>query len=134
MRIAFLMCTFLASGWFVAGQQISADHPTASSVLNHMTSTSWTERRQAFDDANELLRSGKVDPEEVDRLRLGVVRLLLKESNGGLKEPDDEPQTVSAEGDDENQGEDKGDYYSGLVTFVAKMHDETCHSSLAGCI
>lgn len=124
MRAAILTCMFLGSAWFAVGQQTSTDHPTVSSALERTTGGKWTDRRKAFEDALELMRSGKLTPQEDERLRLGMIQLLLKESTGGLKEPDDETQTVSAEGDDENQGEDQADYYSALIIFVAGMNDE----------
>jgi hypothetical protein len=95
-----------------------------SAVLERTTGGKWTDRRKAFEDALELMRSGKLTPQEDERLRLGMIQLLLKESTGGLKEPDDEPQADAPENDDGYHGEEKGDYYSGLISVVAGMNDE----------
>ncbi len=124
MRIALWTCIFLCVASVVFGQETRTDHPTVSNVLERKTGGKWGDRRKALEDSLELMRSGKLTHEEDDQLRLGMIQLLLKESTGGLKEPDDEPQTDAAQNDDEYHGEEKGDYYSRLISVVAGMHDE----------
>jgi hypothetical protein len=93
-----------------------------------MKSAKWEDRSQAFDDARAQLGSGHLNQSDVDALTLGIIDLLIKESNGGLKEPDD----VNSEDDDESYGEEKSGYYSGLIGFVAEMHDERAIPALLG--
>jgi hypothetical protein len=53
---------------------------------------------------------------------------LLHENKGGLKEPDD----VKAENYGEGYGEDKAEYYAGLIEFVASFNDERSITALLG--
>jgi hypothetical protein len=93
-----------------------------------MNSARWEDRSKAFDDAGELLSSGRLNRDDGDRLQVGIIHLLVRENSGELKESDD----VSPETDDETSGEDKSDYYSGLIGFVAAMRDESAIPALLG--
>jgi hypothetical protein len=120
MRITLFVCVLLTSVVHLGAQESGAVHPTVPSVLDRMKSPSWSQREGAFGEAGELLASEKTTPEEVDRLRLGIFQLLIKESNGGLKESEN----VKAESYGEGYGEDKSEYYAGLIAFVAGLDDE----------
>jgi len=142
MRMIVLTSVFLVTACLAVAQQPSTAHPTVSSVLDRMKSATWTERQKAFGEATELAASGKQTPHDADQLRLGIIQLLIKENNGGLKEPDNEtqqgsPNTASTESSaDENYGEgygeDKSEYYAGLIGFVAGLNDERAIPALLG--
>ena len=68
MRAILLACALLASVVQLAAQQTGAAHPTAASVLDRMKSPDPAERIKAFDDADQLLASGKSTPDDIDRL------------------------------------------------------------------
>jgi len=107
-----------------------------------MKSATWTERQKAFGEATELAASGKQTPHDADQLRFGIIQLLIKENNGGLKEPDNEtqqgsPNTASTESSanenyGEGYGEDKSEYYASLIGFVAGLNDERAIPALLG--
>jgi hypothetical protein len=97
-------------------------------ILKEMNSARWEDRSKSFDEASELLSSGRLNQDEADHLQVGVIHLLIKENSGGLKEPDD----ANPENDDETSGEDKSDYYSGLIDFVVEMRDERAIPALLG--
>lgn len=119
MRLIISACVFLVAS-FAQGQQASPSESTVSSALARMNSASWTERRTAFEQAVELSTSVNLHPNDADRLRLGFFQLLIRESNGGLKEPENVP----AEDYGEGYGEDKSEYYASLIGFVADLNDE----------
>ena len=134
-----LTSVFLATAWLAVAQEPNTAHPTVSSVLDRMKSATWTERQKAFGEATELTASGKQTPNDADQLRLGIIQLLIKENNGGLKEPDNETQQGSPttggsanENYGEGYGEDKSEYYAGLIGFVAGLNDERAIPALLG--
>jgi HEAT repeat protein len=93
-----------------------------------MKSPKWKQREEAFSEAADLLASAHTGPKDGDRLRLGIIQLLVHENNGGLKEPDD----VTAENYGEGYGEDKSEYYVGLVGYLGQMDDERAIPALLG--
>jgi hypothetical protein len=101
---------------------------SVSEVLAHMQGDSWADRSKALDDAGELCQSGNLTPIESDRLQIGIIELLIRENSGGLKEPN----TTSAENNSQGYGEDKFEYYAGLITYVAGLHDERAIPALLG--
>ena len=105
-----------------------APHPTVSGVMQGMKSPKWGQRLEAFGEAAELLASSDTSPKDADLLRLGIIRLLSHENKGGLKEPDD----VKAENYGEGYGEDKSEYYAGIIEFVASFNDERAIPALLG--
>ena len=119
--LAFVLSTFE----FIYAQH-SADQ--VSQALAGMKSTSWEDRSKAFGDASELLSSAQLTSAETDRLKVGIIQLLDHENNGGLKEPE----SVKAEDYGEGYGEDKSEYYAGLITFVAEMNDGRAIPALLG--
>jgi hypothetical protein len=139
-----VLCLFLALtvSMVISAQQMSTVDPTVSSVLVRMKSGTRTERSNAFDEAARFLGPGKASPGDADRLRLGIIQLLIKENSGGLKEPDNEIQqgpseTGSAQNlphksDGEGYGEDESEYYAGLIAFVADLKDERAIPALLG--
>jgi len=120
MRLALFISVLLAVARLAAAQQAATVHPTVSSVVDRMKSATWTERSKAFEDATELIRSGEENPQDADRLRLGVIQLLVTENND---------QTPPAS---EREGEENGEYYASLVGFVASLGDERAIRSLLG--
>jgi len=137
-----LTSVFLLTACLAVAQEPNTAHPTVSSVLDGMKSATWAERQKAFGEATELAVSGKETPHDADQLRLGVIQLLIKENNGGLKEPDNEtqqglPNTASTESSanenyGEGYGEDKSEYYASLIGFVAGLNDERAIPALLG--
>jgi hypothetical protein len=139
-----VLCLFLALtvSMVISAQQMSTVDPTVSSVLVRMKSGTRTERSNAFDEAARFLGPGKAGPGDADRLRLGIIQLLIKENSAGLKEPDNEIQqgpseTGSAQNlphksDGEGYGEDESEYYAGLIAFVADLKDERAIPALLG--
>lgn len=119
MRTIILPCVFLVAS-FAQVQQASPPDSTVSSAMAGMKSATWRERSNAFGQAVELSTSGKLSLDDADRLRLGIFELLIKEGSGGLKEPENVPTENYGEG----YGEDKSEYYAGLVGFVADLNDE----------
>jgi len=143
MRMIALTSVFLVTACLAVAQEPNTAHPTVSSVLDGMKSATWTERQKAFGEATELAVSGKQTPRDADQLRLGIIQLLIKENNGGLKEPDNETQqgspttTASTESSanesyGEGYGEDKSEYYASLIDFVAGLNDERAIPALLG--
>lgn len=127
MRVALFAWVLLAVLQLPA-QQTDTAHPAVSSVLEGMKSKSWTEREKGFGEAADLLGSAETSAKDVDRLRLGIIQLLVHEDNGGLKEADD----VTAENYGEGYGEGKSEYYAGLIEFVAALNDERAIPALLG--
>jgi len=135
MRAALLTCVLLVSVLQLSAQQTSTTHPTVSSVLDRINSASRTEREKAFGEAGELLGSDAISPRDADRLRLGIIQLLVRENNEGLKERDEVKQASpapSAGEVQEEEGEEDSDYYSGLIGFVANLNDERAIPALLG--
>ena len=135
MRAAIMACALLASVVLAMAQQASSARPAVASVLGRMKSPSRAERARASDEASDLLGSTNASPDDVDQLRLGIIQLLIKENNGGLKEPDDGAKQGSVNSNgagDEGDGEEESDYYSGLIGFVADLNDERAIPALLG--
>lgn len=120
MRLTVLISVFLAVAGLAAAQQASTVYPTVSSVLDRMNSPTWTEREKAFEDATELVASGKQTPRDVDQLRLGMIQLLATENNDKVPAAD------------EREGEENSEYYANLIGFVASLGDERAIPSLLG--
>jgi hypothetical protein len=132
MRTTLLAFAFLASVVQLSAQQASTV-PPISRILQDMKSHAWTERSQAFDRTSELLASGKLNPSDSDRLKLGVIQLLIAE-NSRASVPDDEAVKQSARmasGKHENEVEDE-EYYPSLISFVVDMNDERAIPALVG--
>ena len=101
-----------------------------------MNSASRTEREKAFGEANELLGSDTTNPTDVDRLRLGIIRLLVRENQRELKKQDDKARKASPSNGagqvEEGGGEEESDYYSVLIGFVTDLNDERAIPALLG--
>lgn len=130
MRAALFSFTAWISVIQLTAQQASAVSPV-SHMLEGMKSSTWTERSKAFDHASEALTSGKLGSTDTDRLKLGIIQLLIAE-NALANIPDDEASKWSAKrarGEVEIEGEE---YYPSLVGFVADMNDERAIPALVG--
>ena len=127
MRIVISGSVFLAMTCVAIAQE-NRTQPSVSSVVGQMKATTWSQRSDAFDQAVKLLDSAETTKSDVDRLRLSIVQLLIHENNGGLKEPDN----VGPENYNEGYGEDKAEYYAGLISFVAEINDERAIPALLG--
>ena len=119
----------------LCAQQTSTTYPSVSSILARMNSASRTEREKAFGEAGERLGSGTTGAKDADRLRLGIIQLLVRENNEGLRERDEVKQVSPAPlaGEvREEEGEEDSDYYSVLIGFVANLNDERAIPALLG--
>lgn len=119
MRVAAVIFALLAAG-LASGQQGNSVHTAVSPLLERMSSQEWPDRSKAFDEAVELLASGKLSPGDANRLRLGVIQLLVTENN-------DKVPAAS-----EKEGEENSMYYSSLIDFVAHSGDERAIPALLG--
>lgn len=123
MRIALFTCALAV--YFVGAldaQQVSSSHVDASPVLERMKNPIWNEREKAFEDAVELVASGKSAPRDADQLRVGLIQLLARENAGGLISPPV----------DEAEGQDRSEYYARLISTVADMGDARAIPALLG--
>ena len=139
MRATLLACVLLASVVQVAAQQTGAAHPTVASVVDRMKSPDPAERIKAFDDADQLLVSGKSTPDNIDRLKVGIIELLIAE-NARINLPDEELSKQAAtttgcgNGTDNCEGGEEGEseYYPSLIATVAGFTDERAILALVG--
>ena len=127
MRIVISASVFLAMTCVAIAQE-NRSQPNVSGVLGQMKATTWSQRSDAFDQAVKVLDSAETSPSDVDRLRLGIIQLLVHENNGGLKAPDN----VAPEDYNEGYGEDKAEYYAGLISVIAEINDERAIPALLG--
>jgi len=126
----------LASVVQLSAQQASAVRPTVSTILERMKSPDLAGRSKAFDDANELLASGKSTPDDVDRLRVGIIQLLIAE-NARINLPDEElskqaARTTGCGNGTDNCECDESEYYPSLIATVAGFNDERAVPALVG--
>lgn len=137
MRATLLAFT-LFSVVQLSGQQASTVSPTVSHILEGMKNAHVAERSQALDEADKLLASDESTPGDIDRLRLGIIQLLIAE-NARINVPDDEvlkraPRgSNSGNGTDEGEG-DESDYYPSLIATVASFNDKRAIPALVGAI
>ena len=139
MRATLLACALLASVIQSAAQQTGAAHPTAASVLDRMRSPDPAERVKAFDDADQLLASGKSASGDIDRLKVGIIELLIAE-NARTNLPDEDRSKQAAtragcgNGTDNCEGSEEGEseYYPSLIAIVAGFDDERAIPALVG--
>jgi hypothetical protein len=130
MRSAFLAFTVWVFVIQLTAQQ-AITVPTMPQILEGMNSSRWIERSKAFEHASEALTSGKLSPEDSERLKLGIIQLLIKE-NALANVPDDEQAKWAAKrakGEVETEDEE---YYPSLVSFVADINNERAIPALVG--
>jgi len=135
MRASFFALLLLTPVLPLCAQQTSSTHSPVSSILARMNSASRTERERAFDEAAERLGSDPTGPKDADSLRLGVIRLLVRENKEALKASSEvKPVSPAMSADDVQaaEGEGDSDYYSGLVGFVANLNDVRAIPALLG--
>lgn len=100
-------------------------------MLEGMKSSRWVDRSKAFEQASEALASGTLSSNDCERLKLGIIQLLVKEDEFA-NVPDDEQEKWSArlaKGEVETEDEE---YYPSLIGFVAGMNDERAIPALVG--
>ena len=141
MRATLLAFVLWASVVQLAAQQTGDAHPTVTSILERMKSPDPAERVKAFDDADQLLASGKSTPDNIDRLKVGIIELLIAE-NARINLPDEEllKQTATTTGCDNGtdnceggeEGESESEYYPSLIATVAGFNDERAIPALVG--
>ncbi len=116
----------------VAGQQMSAIHSDVSRALDGMNSKKRTDREKAFSEMPSLNRVYKQDPAEADRLKVGLIHLLVvenAESTVAVSATEATPGNTTEEGDEEYS-----DYYGNLIGMVADLNDERAIPALVGAI
>ena len=131
MRAVLLALTVCASVVQLTAQEASTV-PPVSQMLQGMRSSRWIERSKAFDQASEALASGKLSPNDGERLKLGIIQLLIAENHLAFPPDKDVAQQTSKSSTNTAETEDE-EFYAGLVTFVADMDDERAIPALAGC-
>jgi hypothetical protein len=141
MRATLSAFALLASVVQLAAQQTGAAHPTVASILDRMKSPDPAERIKAFNDADQLLASGKSTPDNIDRLKVGIIKLLIAES-ARINLPDEEllKQTATTTGcgngtdncEGGEEGESESEYYPSLIVTVAGFNDERAILALVG--
>ena len=136
MRAALFTWLLLTSVLQLCAQQTSTTYSSVSSILARMNSASRTEREKAFGEAGELLGSDTTAPKDADRLRFGIIQLLVRENTKELKQTDAKAKegapSKGASEVEEGEGEEESDYYSVLVGFVANLNDERAIPALLG--
>jgi HEAT repeat protein len=140
MRGALLALMLTVFAIKPAAQETSGSRPGVSTTLQGMKSPDFAKRGRAFDDANELLTSGKLMPDDIDRLKVGIIRLLIDE-NSKINLPDAERSKQAAaaggcgNGTDNCAASEEGDeseYYPTLIATVAGFNDERAIPALVG--
>jgi hypothetical protein len=142
MRAGLLACTLLALLPQLEAQQPTEPPPTILRVLHEMKSSNPTERERAFSKASELLASDKTTTRDLDRLRVGVIQLLIAENPiSDISDEELQKQVASqpscgngtdnCEGDDEEDQSESG-YLPRLTATVATFHDERAIPALVG--
>lgn len=120
MRASFLAAMLLVFPVHLVAQQPREAQSTVSNALDGMKSPKWRQRMQSFGEASGLMASAGTNPRDADRLRLGIIQLLATENSD---------KAVPA---DEAEGEEQGEYYTGLIAFVGDMGDERAIPALLG--
>jgi len=141
MRAGLLVFTLLAFLPQLAAQQPRTEPTTVLGVLHEMKSSNPAEREKAFNRASELLASNKTPTRDLDRLRVGVIQLLIAE-NAINNIPDDEELKHAASGANCGNGTDncagdesesgESEYYPILIATVAGFNDERAIPALVG--
>lgn len=126
---------FWAFGAWVSIIQLTAQQantvPSVPQILDSMKQSRRIERSKAFDDASEQLASGQLSAIDTDRLKLGIIQLLIKE-NALANVPDDELAKSSAKQARRVVQTEDEEYYPNLISFIADMNDERAIPALVG--
>ncbi len=130
MRIA-MVTTLLLFGitGLVVAQQATTGQTDVPRVLTRMSSSKWSERSEAYDDAATMLASGKHAQGDADSLRVGLIQLLARENKATRAFA---KQQVAGEDANDESIEAYEEYYAGLVGFVAELGDERAIPALLG--
>lgn len=137
MRVALFAAALLAA-FQLPAQQATPTSPTVSRLLQGMKGPKWAQRADAFGKATELLASPGTSSKDANRLRLGIIQLLVHENNGGLDDTGDQTEQGSANGadvaetDEGGEGDQESEYYAELIGFVGSMDDERAIPALLG--
>lgn len=141
MRASLLTVPILLLVVQLVAQQPTSQTPRGiSGVLHEMKSPNLAEREEALNKACELLASHRTAPGDLDRLRVGIIQLLISET-AILNAPDPTEEELerarkasgkgadSYEGDygdayDDDEGGDYSRYSLKLVATVAGFYDE----------
>lgn len=143
MRAGLLVFTLLVSLPHLEAQQSGLERPATSlSVLQDLNSTHQAVRERGFNAASKLLASHNTTASDLDRLRVGIIELLIAE-NERNNVPDEKlfKPVASQPGCRNNKDncadeaeEDKSvtGYLPRLTAKVATFHDERAIPALAG--
>jgi len=104
----------------VAAQEGSMIHANVSRTLHEMNSESWMDREKAFTEMPNVADINKQDPSAADRLKVGLIHLLIVENAEAMKR--------------KGLTEEHSDYYGNLVGAVADLGDERAIPALLGAI
>lgn len=112
--------------------QADTIHSDVSRVLNGMNSEKRTDRERAFSEMPSLNYVNKQNPAEADRLKVGLIHLLVvenAESTVAVSATEATPGNTTEESDEEYS-----DYYGNLIGMVADLNDERAIPALVGAI
>jgi len=131
----------------LGAQQSNTAQPSVSLILEQMRSPDRHERMVGFGYAANLLESKESTPADQDRLRLGIIELLITENNlirsfiaknDRANAPGDEkseqPATQASSSSDQGECDcdEEDDEYPFLIEYVANMGDERGIPALIG--
>jgi HEAT repeat protein len=118
--ILAIFAAVLSSVLFCAAQQASATHADISHALEAFQSERWVDRERAFNNMPAVGDVAKQYPAEADRLKVGLINLLVVENKHVKKT--------------EELSEEYTDYYGDLVGRVSDLNDERAIPALIGAI
>jgi len=125
MRIMLLLCvSLLVSSGITPAQQAEDLRLRVSQALREMDASSWEVREKGFEQLPSL-EEVSASPQEVDRVKLGIIRLLSSE-NALIREYKQKGKFFTTE--------DHSEYYAGLIASVAAMDDERAIPALLGAV
>jgi len=137
MRASFLSASILVLLAQLPAQQTSTEPSRVSAILQQMNnSNNIVERENALDEASNLLASENTAPQDIERLRLGMIGLLTSE-NARDNIPDEEMAKVapaSGKAYDEDADAESSRFMQRLIATVAGFNDERAIPALAGAV
>jgi len=124
MRINRLALVFSFLCVLALGQQADV-HLKVSQALQAMNSQNWEQRAKAFGELPDLEEVRKQRPDDVDRVKAGLIGLLSTE-NAAQREFERNGTTFATE--------DHSEYYASLIGTVADLNDERAIPALVGAV
>lgn len=136
-RVLLITVSSLSTSLHLSAQAEN-DLTSVPSVLERMKSSNAATRSKAFDQATEIIASGRLTRAEDDRLELGIIQLLILEnskvnlSDAGLGRKEQGTGCGNPTDDCEGCEEGESEYYPSLIATVAGFNDERAIPALVG--